>query len=165
MEELKQKIENWLQPKLEEENLFLVDVVIGATYKIQVFIDALPFITIEKCVKVSRFLESYLDEDGSVPENYNLEVSSPGMTNALKVPMQYKKSAGKVLKIHTEAGQNHVIKVTDADDEKVWGIKTVLIENKTKNKSIKPSSKADESEEVLEFLFSDIKQAKIHFNI
>jgi ribosome maturation factor RimP len=163
MEDLRSKIENWLHDKLSEDNLFLADIVIGANFKIQVFIDKIPFINIAECAKVSRFLEKFLDEDPSIPENYNLEVSSPGMTNALKVPLQYKKRIGSILKIQTEQGEEFAVIVQDADEEKIIAVKTALPDKKSKLPKKKVAAK--ENEQSIELKYTDIKQAKLHFNI
>jgi ribosome maturation factor RimP len=164
MEELKQKILDWLEPKLQQEGLFPVDVLIGTNFRIQVFLDAIPSISISQCVTISRFLEAYLDQDPSVPENYNLEVSSPGMTNPLKVPMQYKKAVGRTLKVTTIEGESFAVKVLDADDDKVQVVKTTIEEKGIKNKPRKASAK-DSEEEPFELPYEQIKQAKLHFNI
>lgn len=163
MEDLRDKIENWLKDRLLEDNLFLADVVIGANFKIQVFIDKIPFINIAECARISRFLEKFLDEDPSIPENYNLEVSSPGMTNALKVPLQYKKRIGSILKIQTEAGEEFAVIVQDADEEKIVAIKTALPDKKSKLPKKKVA--INENEPSIELKYTDIKQAKLHFNI
>ena len=162
MAELKDKIAAWIEEKLEEEALYLVDINISASYKIEVFVDSLTFVNIAQCAKISRFLEQFLDEDPAVPENYNLEVSSPGMSNPLKVYQQYIKRIGSILKVQLNDGDNLVIKVTDADEEKVEGLKATIPE-KTKNKSLKREPKISEEKVVLNYL--DIKTAKYHFNI
>src|ERR1035437_2204917 len=101
---VKQKIAEWLLPLLEEKNLFLVDVRISMGRKIEVFADSDTGITIEDCALISRLVESHLDGSGLGPDNYILESSSPGMTNALRVPRQYKKRIGHVLEIDKNDG-------------------------------------------------------------
>lgn len=162
MEELREKIEGWLESKLQQEGLFLADIVIGANFKIQVFIDKIPFINIDECARISRFLEKFLDEDASVPENYTLEVSSPGMTNPLKVPMQFKKRIGSILKIQTMAGEEFAVRVQDADEEKIVAVKTALPDKKSK---LPKKKTTEENSEPIEIRYTDIKQAKLHFNI
>lgn len=163
MEELVERIEKWVAPILKEEELFLVDVTVGANYKIQVFIDKIPRITIESCAKVSRFLEGFLDEDPSVPEKYTIDVSSPGMGNPLKVPMQYKKRVGSILVVQTMEGEELVVKVFEANESGFLGGLTSLPE-KGKKGPKKPKEKPDEELEKVELNYTDIKQAKLHFN-
>lgn len=161
MEALKENIEKLITPKLEEMNLFLVDVVIGANYKIQVFADGIPSITIKQCTELSRFLESYLDEESSVPEKYTLEVSSPGMTNPLRVPQQYKKRIGSTLKITLNNGDQVAMILKEVDDKTLYGLRTKIEEKKTK----KPVKKIKEEDlESIAVDLGDIKQALLHFN-
>lgn len=160
METLKNKIEALLLPKLEEMNLFLVEVVIGANFKIQVFVDGIPSITIQQCAKLSRFLEAPLDEDASVPENYNLEVSSPGMTNPLRVPQQFEKRIGSTLKITLNSGELVYIILQAIKEDSLFGLRT-----KPAAKTKKPVKAEDPSTlESIEIPLIDIKQALLHFN-
>ena len=161
MEILKKNIEELITPKLDEMNLFLVDVVIGANYKIQVFADGIPSITIKQCTELSRFLESYLDEEASVPEKYTLEVSSPGMTNPLRVNQQYKKRIGSTLKITLNNGDQVAMILKEVDNDTLFGLRTKIEEKKTK----KPIKKINEEDlESISIDLSDIKQALLHFN-
>ena len=129
MENLQEKVEKWLKPKLEAEELFLVEVLIGSNYKIKVFVDSdTNDLTIRKCVRVSRHLEEYLDIDEEVAERYTLDVSSPGLENSLKIPRQYKKIIGKTLKIHTFDEEYYVVKLLEVDEEKIT-VKIILCYN------------------------------------
>ena len=161
MEILKKNIEELITPKLDEMNLFLVDVVIGANFKIQVFADGIPSITIKQCTELSRFVESYLDEEASVPEKYTLEVSSPGMTNPLRVNQQYKKRIGSTLKITLNNGDQVAMILKEVDNDTLFGLRTKIEEKKTK----KPIKKINEEDlESISIDLSDIKQALLHFN-
>lgn len=161
MESLKKDIENCIAPQLQEMDLFLVDIVVSANFKIQVFIDGIPSITIEQCTKISRHLEKMLDENGIVPENYNLEVSSPGMGNPLKVPQQYKKRIGSTLKIALHNGEQVALILKEIENDDLIGLKTTLESGKSK----KPVKKIKEEDlETIKININDIKQAYLHFN-
>ena len=54
-------------------------------------------IGVDDCAKVSRGLESWLDEHGAMPERYVLEVSSPGLERPLTRPRDWKRFAGKAV--------------------------------------------------------------------
>ncbi len=160
MDGLKEKIEQLLLPRLEEMELFLVEIVIGANYKIQVFLDGIPSVTIQQCTKLSRFVESFLDEEPSVPEKYTLEVSSPGMTNPLKVPQQFVKRIGSTLKITLNDGQQVAMILKEMDGTTLVGLKT-----KIQAKSKRPMKKIKEEDlESIAIDLEDIKQALLHFN-
>lgn len=161
MEELKRKIEEIIQPKIAEMDLFLVEVVIGSNFKIQVFVDGTPSITIEQCTKLSRFIESYLDEAADVPEKYTLEVSSPGMSNPFKVHQQYQKRIGSTLKLTLNDGSELAIILKEVEDDKITGLKTQIQPAKSK----RPVKKIKEEDlESITIELNNIKKALLHFN-
>ncbi len=118
--QVKEAIRSWLSSELESRNFFLVDVRISMGRKIEVYIDSDPGIQIEECAQISRFLESRLDENNKlVPENYILEVSSPGMSNPLKVPRQFKKRIGRRLDVTLTDGSRLEAILRAADEQGV----------------------------------------------
>ncbi len=54
-----------------------------------------PPVTVDDCARVSRALESWLDEHDEIPERYVLEVSSPGIERPLTRPEDWERFAGK----------------------------------------------------------------------
>lgn len=158
-EEIKSKIEEWLQPLLNEKNLFLVDIKFPMGRQIEVYVDSDEGIHISECADISRFLEKNLDGSGLVPENYILEVSSPGMSNPLKVPRQYKRRIGRILEIVKTDGTQLDAQLLEADDEKVR-LREVIEEKKSKSQK-----KGQETKEPQEFVlrFDEIKKAVLQF--
>lgn len=67
----------------------------GARWYLRIFIDNKDGVSTEHCEKVSRAIESVLDEKDPVQDAYILEVSSAGLERALKCPEHYEKSLGK----------------------------------------------------------------------
>src|SRR5581483_6986185 len=114
---VKSHIEGWIKPALNEKNLFLVDIKFSMGRKIEVYIDSDEGVHIDDCAEISRFLEKHLDGSGIVPTNYILEVSSPGMSNPLKVPRQYKKRLGRMLEVVKTDGTRLEAQLVSADDE------------------------------------------------
>jgi len=83
-------------------SLFLVDVAVSGNRppkKVTVVIDDDTGATIEDCASLSRALSATLDEEGMMPENYVLEVTSPGVDSPLKLKRQYGKHLGRGLKV------------------------------------------------------------------
>ena len=156
---VKQKIAEWLAPLLEEKNLFLVDVRISMGRKIEVFADSDTGITIEECALISRLVEKNLDGSGIVPDNYILDSSSPGMSNPLKVPRQYKKRIGRVLEIDKNDGSHLEGTLLAADDQQIT-LQEILPELKKKDKK-----KGVKEEEPKEFVvkYTEIKKAVLQF--
>ena len=56
-------------------------------------------ITIEECAQLSRGLELLLDTDERVPENYTLEVSSPGIERVLRKPEHFAQVVGQQIRV------------------------------------------------------------------
>jgi ribosome maturation factor RimP len=52
-------------------------------------------VTVDQCAKVSRVLEPWLDEHEGIPEQYVLEVSSPGVERPLVRPRDWQRFAGE----------------------------------------------------------------------
>jgi ribosome maturation factor RimP len=156
---VKQKIAEWVKPLLEEKNLFLVDVRISMGRKIEVFADSDTGITIEECALISRLVESHLDGSGLVPDNYILEASSPGMTNALKVPRQYKRRIGRILEVDKNDGTHLEAKLLEANDEQ---IKLQEVKEELKKKDKKKGIKEEEPKEYV-LKYGDIKKAVLQF--
>jgi ribosome maturation factor RimP len=162
MDAVKTKIEQWLAPLLAEKNFFLVDIKVILGKKIEVYVDSDEGIHIDDCATISRFLEKNIDGSGLVPENYVLEVSSPGMSNPLKVPRQYKRRIGRTLEILKTDGSLLEGKLTTVDDDKI----VILQEPKTTAKKKASSTKnteAEESAKELTIKYSDIKRALLQF--
>ncbi|MGB1019274.1 MAG: ribosome maturation factor RimP [Chitinophagales bacterium] len=163
MENLKEKIEKWLAPKLEMEELFLVAVEVGSNFRIQVFIDADDdSLNIRKCVRVSRDLEEHLDVDDEVAEKYTLDVSSPGLNNALRIPRQYKKLIGKTLKIKTYEEEDLVVKLLTVEEDFIE-VKNTTIKDKSLKGRRPKLVIIDETPYKVEY--KDIKKARLHFEI
>ena len=62
---------------------------------LRVFIDKPEGIGIEDCQSLSERLEKLLDERDVIPEQYILEVSSPGLDRVLKKPRDFERERGK----------------------------------------------------------------------
>ena len=58
-------------------------------------------VTLEDCTRVSRELETFLDENPTLGERYVLEVSSPGVERPLVKRADYERFAGKEVSIKT----------------------------------------------------------------
>ena len=58
-------------------------------------------VTLEDCARVSRELESFLDENPQLGERYVLEVSSPGVERPLVKARDFERFAGKEIAIKT----------------------------------------------------------------
>jgi len=104
---IEQKIENLVTTRLAEEDFadcFLVEIKLQANNVLKVFIDSDSGLVVDQCRRISRYLESYLDEEQWLGEKYTLEVSSPGIDRPLRLKRQYHKNIGRTLLVETKEG-------------------------------------------------------------
>lgn len=104
----KEQIEQVITPKLEQDGLFLVEIAVSPSDQIVVLVDSNEGVTIEKCIELSRLIESSLDRD---KEDFELEVSSPGLGEPLKVFNQYSKNIGRDVEVVLKNGKKFVGKM------------------------------------------------------
>src|SRR5512138_1678752 len=107
-------IRELLEEETARQDLFLVDVVVRPGNKIGVYVDSMQGVTLETCISVSRFLESRLDRD---KEDFELEVSSPGLDRPLKLPVQFIKNTGRMLDVVMKDGMKVSGKLLSIDNE------------------------------------------------
>jgi len=113
-------IEGWLQTILAgHPDMFLVDVKIKPTNNIKVFIDGDNGFPIDLCVRINRQLYKAIEEAAIYEEgDFSLEVSSPGITEPLKLHRQYTKNIGRDVEVAFKDGtvkEGKLIEVAEAD--------------------------------------------------
>ena len=107
-EEIKQKLEELVQPLAVSQGLDLVDLELhrprrGRTI-LRLFLDRPGGgITLEEIARVSRMVGGLLEVYDLIPESYHLEVSSPGLTRPLKKPGDYQRYVGRLVRLTTRA--------------------------------------------------------------
>ena len=151
---VEQKIREILEEKFSSEDFkdcFVVDVF-QKKNKLEIFADSDSGMTFEKCKKISRYLESYLDELDLIKDAYTLEVSSPGIETPLKFSRQYQKNIGRLIEILDVEGNK-----LDGKLEKVEGDKVVV----SVDKVIKEGNKKKKTTEEVEIDLNHIKKAVI----
>ena len=109
----KAKVLNLVEEKLED-NMFLVDVSVSKNNTIHVFIDSFDGLTIDQCIEISRHVEHNLDRE---EEDFELQVSSPGLTESFKVKEQYIKYNGREVEVLTLDGDQLKGVMKDVSDE------------------------------------------------
>jgi ribosome maturation factor RimP len=77
-------------------DIFLVEILVKPGNVITVHVDRPEGISIDQCVKISRYLNENLDRE---VEDYSLEVSSPGLGGAFRVKQQYDKNLGREIEV------------------------------------------------------------------
>jgi ribosome maturation factor RimP len=147
-----------VQEKLNGTGMFLVEVKIKGSNKIHIFMDnETEGLAISECVDMSRYIESKLDRE---QEDFELEVSSPGLEQPMLVFKQYIKSIGRQVSVILKDNTKHVGKLIAADEA------GITIE-KTKTERTEASKKKKELIiEHIQIRFPEIKETRkmVSFN-
>jgi ribosome maturation factor RimP len=145
----KAKIEHLVKEKFDE-NMFLVEVSVSDRNVIHVFVDSFNGLSIDQCVSISRHVEHSLDRD---EEDFELQVSSPGLTESFKVKEQYKKYEGKKVDVITNDGKTLEGVLLDSNNE------GFVLETSTKEK-VEGDKKKQLVVKKHPFNYNDIKSTK-----
>jgi ribosome maturation factor RimP len=100
----KETVREIVEEYLRGSNIFLVDVRIGVSNRITVLADKNEGITIDECAGIHRHIESRLDRE---IEDYELQVSSPGLDSPFIVIEQYRKNEGKKVEVTDTTGMKY----------------------------------------------------------
>ena len=100
------QITRLVEPIVRDELLELLEVEFhptGGRWFLRIYIDKEVGVTIGDCERVSREVERTLDVEDIIDRPYTLEVSSPGLTRALKKKSDFERYKGKPCKIITSS--------------------------------------------------------------
>ena len=93
---------------LKETEVFLVDVLVSRGNVIQVFIDHNKGVSLDDCGTVHRAIEENLDRE---QEDFELQVSSPGLDLPFVVIDQYYKNEGRKVEVVDNEGTKYIGKL------------------------------------------------------
>ena len=99
---IENRIEELLLEKFKEDEFkdcFLIEINMTSKKTIEIILDADDGLTLEKCQRISRYIENYLDTELPMGDDYTIEVSSPGVARPLIYQRQYPKHIGRTLQI------------------------------------------------------------------
>ena len=135
---------------LKDTDKFPVEVEINPGNRIVVEIDSDSGVSIDDCIRLTKYIESKLDRD---VEDYELEVGSAGIGQPFKLLRQYKKNIGKEVEVLTKKGEKLSGVLKDADKDKF----VLTIEKQVKPEGAKRKVTIKED---LTFTYDGIKYAK-----
>jgi ribosome maturation factor RimP len=107
-EDTRSKVEKLILPLLEAQGAELVELQYGQPKRgrgiLRLFVDHPGGgITLEEITRISRMVGGLLEVHDVIPGSYTLEVSSPGLTRALKKPEDYQRFVGRLVRVTTRA--------------------------------------------------------------
>lgn len=97
----KSKIAQLIEDKLSEDQ-FIVSLDVTPASQIMVTLDSMNGITIDHCVQISRLVEGSLDRE---EDDFELQVSSAGLGQPLKVYRQFEKNIGQEMEVVLTNGE------------------------------------------------------------
>jgi ribosome maturation factor RimP len=100
----KKKIQELVEEFIKGTGLFLVAVKVSSSNRIIVLADNKEGITIDECAAIHRHIEKSLDRS---KEDFELQVSSPGLDLPFGVIEQYFKNEGKKVEVVDNDGSKH----------------------------------------------------------
>ena len=145
--------------KLAEERIreldngnYLVDVTISPKNSIRVKMDNLNGgVSVKDCVSVSRNIEHNLDRE---KEDFELQVSSPGLDQPFIVMQQFLKNIGKQVSVTTQTNKTFTGELLEASNKEI-SLRELKVE---KNKTTK---KKEHIENIHHLLMDEIKETKL----
>ena len=103
------KVTESVTPVLDEMGFELVDIEYLSQYGrwvLRIYADKEGGITLDECARVSREVGNLLEVKDIIPNEYVLEVSSPGLNRPLKKEKDFERAIGKNVKIKMVAPIN-----------------------------------------------------------
>jgi ribosome maturation factor RimP len=100
----KQTIQGLVEEFIKGTGLFLVAVKVSSSNRITVLADKNEGITIDECAAIHRHIEKNLDRE---KEDFELQVSSPGLDLPFGVIEQYYKNEGRKVEIIDNEGSRY----------------------------------------------------------
>jgi ribosome maturation factor RimP len=146
----KSTIEKLVREFITGTEMFLVSVKVSGDNRIAVLADTMKGIKIDECASLHRHIEKSLDRE---IEDFELQVSSPGLDAPFTVIEQYYKNEGKK------------IEVTSDEGTKVAGVlKNITAGGFELDTEVKVKGKSKEIRE-LSFNFEQVKKARLILSI
>jgi ribosome maturation factor RimP len=150
----KKKIIKLAEERINELNNgnYLVAVDISSNNAIKVKMDNInQGVSVKDCVSVSRNIEHNLDRE---KEDFELQVSSPGLDQPFVVINQYLKNLGNKVTVTTTSNAVLIGELLEANKKEIT-LKEIKIKKNTANK------KKETIEDIHQIMMSEIKETKL----
>lgn len=98
-----------------DDKMFVVEITVNERNVINVFVDSFEGLSIDQCIAISRHVEHSFDRE---EEDFELQVSSPGLTESFRVTQQYIKYIGRQVEVKDLDGEKLEGVILEADNDK-----------------------------------------------
>ena len=153
---MEEKIESLIDEYFDNSEFYKVGFSLSSknkgSAKVKVTIDGDRTITLDDCTQINRDLYKKINESGLL-ENYELEVTSAGIGEPLKLKRQYYKNKGRNLSFYLEDGKTRKGKLKEVKED------SVIIETEQSKKGNKKKKSGETTE--TELFFDQIVKAKV----
>lgn len=105
-----------LVEEMLDDKMFVVEITVNQRNVINVFVDSYDGLTIEQCISISRHVEHSFDRE---EEDFELQVSSPGLSEKFKVKEQYYKYTGREIEVVTVSDVEFEGVIQSATDKEI----------------------------------------------
>lgn len=147
----KEAVIDCINDGFKADSFFIVDVLVNQRKQIIVLVDNEKGININDCIKITRHIKLKFIEE---IDEYDLQVSSPGIGQPFKVIEQYNKNIGKQ------------IEVLKTDGIKIIGKLNIVSNNCIEiEENIKKAKKKQIETQIIKVEFNDIKSTKEVINL
>ena len=139
-----------LTQEIITDDQFIVSVEVSPSNVIVVTVDSENGISIDDCINISRHIEKNLDRE---EEDFELQVSSAGVGQPLKVLRQYVKNTGKEVEVVNKSGEKKkgVLKSVDENGFELEFEVKEKVEGQKKKQTVTHSQK---------FTFDEVKTVR-----
>jgi ribosome maturation factor RimP len=147
----KEQIQKIVETIVDPKNQFLVNIVVRPGNKVIVTVDDIRGIHLDECAEISKKIEQTLDRN---KEDFELEVTSPGLTQPFLVMQQYRKNLNKDIEVLLKNGIKKMVRLISVHENGI---------DVEEEKKIKPAN--NKKKQVIiekQFIeFEDIKNTRI----
>lgn len=133
------------------EDLYLVDLKISTGNDVVVILDGDKSLSLQDCLDASRAIEFNLDREEC---DFSLQVMSPGLSEPLLFPRQYKKNLGRELEITLSNDEKIEGELVKVDEEKI----SIMMRYRRPKLVGKGKENVEEEREIF---YTDIKKALV----
>ncbi len=140
---------------LKDSANYLIDVNIRSGNRISIFIENDEHVSIKDCIALSKHIETQFNRE---QQDFELEVSSPGIDSPFRHERQYIKYVGKEIEILMSNGEKFSGELLGSDSESIQ----FLPSKKGRSKKIDQTTN---SKETMTVLLSEVKETRLVITI
>lgn len=152
----KQKIKELVLSEITKDNIILVDLQVNSGNLIKLTLDSIQGVNIDDCVKISKLIESNFDRE---TEDFELEVSSYGISQPFILPLHYQKNLEKKIEVYLKQGKSlkGILKNINVENDNLNYLELLI----NKKVQIEGKKRKQEVEEIIRISGLDIQKAKL----